>query len=442
MNNISDTKFPILQLSIQDKGGQNKYKRTSNNVLIREFEKYDFDQVLAVIKGWLFHDNKSHHYLDKIFLGLDEKKTKGFRSMGILHYLGLKKEFKGIFKGKKISDAIEEMKNDSQDFSKILYYLCKEGPEIQVNLPELQSSGRDREFKKASFDEILNILFGWLFTTDQDHRYLDKFFLGLDEKKTKGFRSMGILHYLGLKKEFKGIFKGKKISDAIEEMKNDSQDFSKILYYLCLKIFSKEADIFDNISISDSFVFPSQKIGSGSGEKKLYIGHDNIELRNFFGNKGFKIKCFITKSNLISFLSQLENEYNCSSALSLKYHERMEKLKKLPEDLLFFELFEKTNIKGPRIYVNSEHEYYNIIREISLPNHCSLDFLKFINKNQIIFEIRLKYNCDDNYKKSFIGKENIYKVKTKTSDYDLINQEIFEFDDEEEILDLDDDDDF
>ena len=130
------------------------------------------------------------------------------------------------------------------------------------------------------------------------------------------------------------------------------------LLHLCLENFSKEADTFDNISISDSFVFPSQKIGSGSGEKKLYIGHDNIELRNFFGNKGFKIKCFITKSNLISFLSQLENEYNCSSELSLKYNERMEKLKKLPNDLLFFELYEKTNIKGPRIYVNSEHEYY------------------------------------------------------------------------------------
>ena len=118
----------------------------------------------------------------------------------------------------------------------------------------------ERLFKKYNFDEVLAVIKGWIFHDNKSHHYLDKFFLGLDEKKTKGFRSMSILHYLGLKKEFKGIFKGKKISDAIEEMKNDPQDFSKILYYLCLKNFSRENDIFDNISISDSFVFPSQKL--------------------------------------------------------------------------------------------------------------------------------------------------------------------------------------
>ena len=101
-----------------------------------------------------------------------------------------------------------------------------------MNLPELQPSDRDLEFKERTFDEISNIIQGWLFTTNQPHRYLDKEVLGFDSKKSLGFRSMAVLHYLGLKKEFKGIFEGIEISDAIEIMKNDSQDFSDILEFL------------------------------------------------------------------------------------------------------------------------------------------------------------------------------------------------------------------
>ena len=67
--------------------------------------------------------------MDKIYLGLDPEESLGFQSMGILHYLGLKKEFKGIFKDLITDDvyqedvAIELMKNDPQDFSEILYYV-------------------------------------------------------------------------------------------------------------------------------------------------------------------------------------------------------------------------------------------------------------------------------------------------------------------------------
>ena len=101
-----------------------------------------------------------------------------------------------------------------------------------MSLPELQPSERDREFKETGFDEISNIVWGWLFTTNQHHRYLDEEVLGFDAKSTKGFRSMGILHYLGLKKEFKGIFEGMEVSEAIELMKNDSQDFTCIIEFL------------------------------------------------------------------------------------------------------------------------------------------------------------------------------------------------------------------
>ena len=43
---------------------------------------------------------------------------------------------------------------------------------------------------------------------------------------------MGVLHCLGLNKEFKGVFKGVEISEAINAMKADSQDFSEIIQFL------------------------------------------------------------------------------------------------------------------------------------------------------------------------------------------------------------------
>ena len=46
-------------------------------------------------------------------------------------------------------------------------------------------------------------------------------------------------------------------------------------------------DTLENINISDSYVFRSQKIGNGSGEKKLYVGQKSKKLYDFFGGEGF-----------------------------------------------------------------------------------------------------------------------------------------------------------
>jgi hypothetical protein len=47
-----------------------------------------------------------------------------------------------------------------------------------------------------------------------------------------------------------------------------------------------------DVTIADSFVAPSNKLGAGNGEAKLYIGHEGGDLRVFYGpnkfiNKGF-----------------------------------------------------------------------------------------------------------------------------------------------------------
>ena len=66
----------------------------------------------------------------------------------------------------------------------------------------------------------------------------------------------------------------------------------------------------EKITIADSFVHPAQKLGTGHGESKLYIGNKSDNLWNFFGSEdGFKIKSFLDKNNLLEFIQDLKPEY-------------------------------------------------------------------------------------------------------------------------------------
>ena len=99
-----------------------------------------------------------------------------------------------------------------------------------MNIPNLIRDNRSREYDSYNKNEIDRIVYYWLFFEKYTHRELDKVVLNLDENNTKGFQSMGILHYLGLKKQHKAIFKDKSIDEAIELMNNkDKNQFEKIV---------------------------------------------------------------------------------------------------------------------------------------------------------------------------------------------------------------------
>jgi hypothetical protein len=99
-------------------------------------------------------------------------------------------------------------------------------------IPKLIPSRRDREYKQRNFEEISQIVHTWLFTNDVGHREMDRDILGLDPLSSKGWQSMGVLHYMGLKKDFKGIFHNSDLNQAIEYLKSDEQDFSLIIELL------------------------------------------------------------------------------------------------------------------------------------------------------------------------------------------------------------------
>jgi hypothetical protein len=103
---------------------------------------------------------------------------------------------------------------------------------IAMIIPKLDPSKRDREFKQRNFEEISQIVHTWLFTNDVGHIEMDKDILGLEPLSSKGWQSMGVLHYLGLKREFKGIFHNSELNQAIRELKSDEQDFSFIIELL------------------------------------------------------------------------------------------------------------------------------------------------------------------------------------------------------------------
>ncbi len=155
-------------------------------------------------------------------------------------------------------------------------------------------------------------------------------------------------------------------------------------------------DTQEKITIADSFVVRQNKIGTGNGEAKLYVGQDNQGIRDFFGNSGFSIHCFLLKKDLLKYLEDTKAEYltpeqpyiNKDNLPSL-WNERKNKLNQLP-DRIDFEVIEQTQIVGPRVYVKSTDSAYRLIRELSLPNITYISVIKLIDgSRQLHYYFRL-----------------------------------------------------
>ncbi len=130
-----------------------------------------------------------------------------------------------------------------------------------------------------------------------------------------------------------------------------------------IKLLNKNFKVLDTkekITIADSYVIRQNKIGTGSGEAKLYVGQENVKLRNFFGNDRFTIKCFLLKSDLIKYLDETkveylnpEQPYINKNLFPTLWQIRKDKINALPS-LIEFEITEQAQITKPRIYVKSE----------------------------------------------------------------------------------------
>lgn len=131
--------------------------------------------------------------------------------------------------------------------------------------------------------------------------------------------------------------------------------------------------VFPNMmTVPDCVVVGSNKLGHGHGEAKFYISSKD-EMYGFYGGEKFIAKCFMLKADLVAYMLAIKNEYSDPSQEYAKKDElpalwqtRMEMISKL-DDVIFFNISDQHQIVGPRGYINSKDDGYQIIRQIALP---------------------------------------------------------------------------
>lgn len=146
------------------------------------------------------------------------------------------------------------------------------------------------------------------------------------------------------------------------------------------------------LTVPDCWVKGKNKLGTGHGEKKLYITSKEA-MREFYGPEGFDARCFILKSDLLAYMYALKEEYMHPSFdyagkadFPNLWQKRIEYINTL-DDIIYFNLQDQYQIAGPRGYVNSDDEGYDIIRNISLPlvSYISAMRLKDPNNQEVFY---------------------------------------------------------
>lgn len=137
-------------------------------------------------------------------------------------------------------------------------------------------------------------------------------------------------------------------------------------------------DVRSNITLADSFVM--NKIGSGHGEAKLYVGNENTPLTAFF--EGFSLPCFFVRADFERYLDQSEAEflqptqpYRQRSGMPSTFVELKQEVSLLPDGLLPFTAH-RSEVAPPRVYLNSDSDLYKLMRRLGLPNYSYASIMK------------------------------------------------------------------
>lgn len=116
------------------------------------------------------------------------------------------------------------MYSSKKKYSSFLINCDYRGAAITLNFPELKFNPREREY--LSYQETLRdkVIYEYLFN-GKSRRWLDDNILGLDPEYSKGWQSFGILNFVGLTDEHKGIFKSMSLNESIGFLieKNDKR---------------------------------------------------------------------------------------------------------------------------------------------------------------------------------------------------------------------------
>lgn len=118
----------------------------------REFDSYPLATRARVVRAWLF-DGQSTRQIDEQILGHDSEWSRGYQAMGILHHLGLKASYKGLFSGKSIEAVISVLVAAGDNFSRVVEHLRAPTDERTIAMALLQRE-ESSELKAALLDTV------------------------------------------------------------------------------------------------------------------------------------------------------------------------------------------------------------------------------------------------------------------------------------------------
>jgi 5-methylcytosine-specific restriction protein A len=135
----------------------------------------------------------------------------------------LKEKYQPLFS----NEEREIVKNRLKEYG----YDVEQSDRQEISVPKLEPVSRSREY--SSYDDEIRdkVVYEYLFHS-RSHRWLDENIIGIDPEYSRGYQSMGILHYIGLKNQHKGIFENLTIDDALEILQKQNSDFSLVIEVL------------------------------------------------------------------------------------------------------------------------------------------------------------------------------------------------------------------
>ncbi len=159
-------------------------------------------------------------------------------------------------------------------------------------------------------------------------------------------------------------------------------------------------DTLEYITLADSFV--KNKIGTGHGEAKLYIGNESEKLLGFW--EDFSYPCFFLKKDFLEFLHDAQNEFEDPQQDYVKKDEMREiydqllfAVNQFSSDLLTFNVY-RVDVEPPRVYINGRSLFYDTMRNLGLPNISYLSVLKIKDPSSkavfFYFKMFIDYKSD------------------------------------------------
>jgi hypothetical protein len=103
----------------------------------REYDSYPLETRARVVRAWLF-DGYSTRQIDEQILGHDSDRSRGYQAMGILHHLGLKAPYKGLFTGQDPKAALALFEIEGVAYARVVEHLNAPTEERTIAMASLQ----------------------------------------------------------------------------------------------------------------------------------------------------------------------------------------------------------------------------------------------------------------------------------------------------------------